>query len=358
MKTTGVKELLQIDINSGDRYSFEDRYVSTRIYLGLTEEPEEGQVPPIGGYGNNRAGTPLNQIHVEKIAENLYTPALGMFPIAMNPKTGTWSIYDGHNRTDALHERNNNGDMSEEELDSLILLRVVPYKYALEMYVHINNTEKHTNNNKLFNPDLPAGKFLEDILEKANIASMLSNWKRQVFNQAFAIAQDDFNADYKKVSQAYASKAAPCLNTPPSVRKGKVIDNWNEKSESYTIFALKKTKNAYDKVLEVANNQFTKDLKVLVKSGRFFGIILNYATSTKPEHTILFKNLEQLATNIIVNAKELGDIISNYTKETDIREKALYSLLKTNMTKTNKKTPSVGFKSFKQESKDEVSVNN
>lgn len=345
MKQSKFKDVFATNINKGSRYDFVDYYVTVRDFLDVTDDEEDNTNSGecLHGYGNNRAGVPLNKVHVLKIADNLYVPSLGIIPISKETdSTGKWTIYDGHNRTDALHERNDNGEMEEEELDSLLLIRVVPHKYALEMYVHINNTEKHTNMNKLLNKDLPAGKFLEKLLVSAGMQEMHSNWKRQLFNQACAVAAKDYSAGYKVVSQAYSLVATPLLNTPPT-KKGNIIDGWDDKAEAYVVMILRKVGLVYEEIEKQTQNKINKDIKALMKSGRFFGILMSYAASPRIEYSLIFKNVNQLAANIVSSSKELIQLSNDFTKETDQKVEAIDKLLKSNI-RSNKKSVSTGFK--------------
>lgn len=337
MRASSAKEIFSISVNQGGRYTFEDRYVTIKDYLKFTsKDNEDEESNHLKGYSNNRAGNPLNKCHVRKIANSLYVPALGIVPIAKDSSTGVWTIYDAHNRTDSLHERSNNKVMTKEELESLILLRIIPYKYALEMYVNLNNVEKHTNMNKLLNSDLPAGKFVTDIVEKANMTKMNSNWKKQVLWEVCAISNNDRNADYKKVSYVYSRSAQDLLNFSPTSKKD-LIKDWTSSDEEHLIFALKKTSALYSELFNQMSERktiddITKGMNKLLKSARFFGIILNYATSVKSEKMKLFKNLEQFAANIITNVNELNEITSSFTTEVDKKMIAVENVFKSNIT--------------------------
>lgn len=352
MKATSLKDLTAININDGDKYTFIDKYLYIKTYINATKSLDDSVKAILSDYWNNRAGVPLNMSHVTKISENLRTPDISLIPIALDPETLQWHIFDGHNRTEALHKRFNEGKMKEEEANSLILLRIVPWEYAIETYVNINNTEKHTNNNKLFNPDMPANKFLEGVLKKANISSISSPWKRAVFNQCFAVAREDYKADYKKVSKYYASKANPHLNTTPSQGKKSVVPEWSSQKEEMLVYAIKKTTVLFNAVGEKAGNSATKQLKKLLKSVTFFGNVL--ALAINPDYSNMFKKTDICADNIIAEAATLWTIVSNFSAETDIKLSKFVELLKNNTEKKKNKdkTVSFGFKMSDSFSKD------
>lgn len=361
MKKSTLKEVFATDINNAGKFDFVDFYVTVEDYLSITDTNDSNKNQSLDGYDRNRAGTPLNRIHVVKIADNLYVPALGVFPMAKNTNNNEWNIYDGHNRTAGLHERFKSGNMKKEELDSLVLLRIIPYKYALDMYVFINNVEKHTNANKYLNPDLPAGKFIVDIITKAGLQTMKSQWKRQLFNQCVAVAYDDLNADYKTVSAYYAKEANSLLNVPPS-KKGKVISRWTDKNEEKILFALSKMNDAYDEIEKISVGNSTENLKTLLKSARFFGIILNYATSTSMECSCLFKNKVQFATNIVSKAKELNDIMKDYTRKTTEKDDQIHEIFSYNIGKRSNSITrgavTTGFKRIIPIAQKQVQMNN
>jgi hypothetical protein len=345
MKKSSLNSLFAVDINRGTKYDFIDLYLSMTDFLSCTLVEDVDSLRAIHKYKLNRAEVPLNNAHIQKIAENLHIPSLGLVPISKDPETNKWHMFDFHNRTKSAHKRKNNGEMQEQEFNSLILVRIVPWKYALDVYVHVNNTEKHSNMNKLLNPQLPAGKFVVSITDKAEMSDVQSGWKRQVFNQAFVSTLETPNIPYHIISQSRAAEASKLLNTTPT-KKGPVIDGWKDTHEFYLVNALKKTVNIYANISKTPSNQMSKELKTLTKSATMFGLLLNYSISKDSKINYILKDLETVASNIIANATALEELVTKFTKESKIKDAEVFKILSKGVENKSKKEKkfSAGFK--------------
>jgi len=349
MKKTSLDKFFNININNGGKYAFEDIYLSTKDFLSVTLVDDKDIENAIHEYFRNRAEVPLNTLHIKKIANKMHIPSLGLIPVAKDPTTGKWHMFDFHNRTEAVHKRFNDGETEKEELEALILVRIVPWKYALDVYVNVNNSEKHTNMNKLLNKDLPAGKFVISIVEKAGMLGMHSTWMRQVFNQAFVIASENPNTPYYTICTSKAAEASQLLDTTPT-SKGALIEGWNQNHEFYMTTALKKVSEVYSIILKTPHNQMPSELKSLVKSSRMFGILLNYAITKDSKINYIFKDTNAIAASLMANAKDLGTLVNEYTKLKVQKDASIFKFLSESVKKKSKKlSVSVGFKTKESE---------
>lgn len=239
-------------------------------------------------YEKNR-GVGKTSTKTSKAVEESFNPhAIGMVVGCLT--NGALVLADAHSRTEGLKNRWKRGLFSNKELNSTLVINVIPEKEFQRTYCDVNTSEGHTARNKLDNSDLPFGKLLEEVLLKSGVSeenkNLFRKFRPQLANVVYAVSRGE-TKDYPTIfcSRNHAKKY---FNV--------VEDNQMFKISSSDRKRLIAAISYYKELIESLKNQcplnkkgtspnLNVDIKAILRSSAFFGFLVGDGVSDNQKIT-------------------------------------------------------------------------
>lgn len=267
-------------LNKNSTKVFEDFYLPVKTVIsivrkGLMLDNAKNRVDSFGGKMK------VKQKHVERIAADLFAPALGMFSVE--------SQGDGTVQCDAQHRKHAIILAYEQHVNPTvldnhpILVRVVRKGLGGLMNGTINSMIAHGTRVRLLSDDYEYGRLLTATLSNVpgfrELGTKTNSFLQPIANGMYVIGMNKIDMPYIKF---YNSKVS--VKELQNISRGERLPFvWRKKQKDTLIAAISAVLYMLSCMEEEweENNQMTEDLASVLKSSQFFAFLLHDAISTK-----------------------------------------------------------------------------
>ena len=253
-------------------------------------------------YKNNRGGAIYNPYTVQKYSNNWDTDSSGSV-LLEDLGDGRYMLRDFHNRAEAIRRACTLGTINQDER---LLVRVVEEGRGLSAYRNINAASKHSQKEKLLNPDLALGSQIFKVLSRSK-AYAPSEFRNQFFSPlAFAIIDLKIKQreDYA-FTKEHAHFMRNLVNLGADDAEEVRLSDENVRILTMAIdhFAALEAAISQESEMTKKGGPSAKILKIL-KSPHFFGfIIFDYMFNSH------FTDISKTAKNVVRFQKQIAEMI-------------------------------------------------
>jgi len=303
---------------------------------GLIIEDEKNRVNCFGG------SKQVSSSHVNKIADNLFLPALGM-AVAEVQGNGVAVQKDFHHRLRALIKALDELNKASLIEGNGILLRLVKQGLGGKTNAKLNDQNGHSSRVKLFNDSLEFGHTMNQVYEALEV-EVPGKFGPAIANALYALSNGKENLSAKQIYQLRGA-VSKIVDEP---RRTKILPGFDNKVKARLVAGVEAAMLVINQLKETweANRQMNDILPEILTSVPFFGVLLADAISDSKK--ILSKHDPELENNLayLIQRSAQSFLVAlkrlYFDDEYNTNETIILAVMGIgNRTKANKNSPAV-----------------
>lgn len=283
----------------------------------------------IVGYENNRKGGSVSASTVKMLRDGWDPSLLNMFEFAINPQ-GQLVLADGHGRMYVGNDLFAQGRLTQEDFDTLVHVKVVPWEKFLSAYKGCNAGHRHAASDYLSNNDFAMGSLIHDrVLPAVNDPAVDKAFNStHIINLSYVLYAMNAIGSRAPAEWNFPSVYAKRKDVVPIQRMVKGTLPWNP-----TDGQIKEVTDAIDFYLQVRHDVLKESpnpCKAVLGSGPFFSLVLVDRLAAKPR---LPAKTKTIARRILRDLTKLSEAVKGLTSSDMIRQGNMVDEIYTKLTR-------------------------